>query len=132
MRQKRNLALIAFSVVFLLFIAGCGDGGAVIGGALPVIGGITAGAKKFLGKFIPESLVKSATRLKQGEKTIINSRLKNIGEFDKLEKRYNAFLKQPREDKVTYVKTSKTRAILTIVISLLVIFGVIALLQYLT
>lgn len=50
-----------------------------IGAALPVVGIIGAGSKKLLGKAIPESLVKSAIRLKPTEKIKIAQKLEQMG-----------------------------------------------------
>jgi hypothetical protein len=52
---------------------------AAVGAAIPVVGAIGAGAKKLLGKAIPESLVKSATRLKPNEKIKIAQKLEQMG-----------------------------------------------------
>jgi hypothetical protein len=78
MTQKRSLTLIVFSVVFLLFIAGC-DGGPVASGAptTPFLGGTQGLEIGFLEGSPPDEVTDGNSFDFQA---LI--RIKNIGEFD--------------------------------------------------
>ena len=78
MRQKKQAILIALSVVFLLFIAGCDRGGDVIGGTPsdPFLGGDVGLEIEFLEESPPDKVTDAGFPFR----AIVS--LKNIGEFD--------------------------------------------------
>jgi len=79
MKQKRNLTLIAFSAVFLLFIAACDKGGVVVGGAstTPFIGGTQGLEIEFLEGNPPEEVTDGDTFPFQAVVKLVNN-----GEFN--------------------------------------------------